>query len=174
MNPIEIAVAPLKADAVARAETEAHAAIARAHAKLAEFGWDVDKAAPRPNGNMGRAQYKTMMAKHNWLLSLTTHTKSYHRYGEPHIRAASPDQEARYIAASRDGAAQQYDLFVMKLTRKIGECLTATLTGNHVWGRSTLTVTKADGTTERWMTQQIVNVSVLGLIFNQWPTRKVR
>jgi hypothetical protein len=174
MNPIETAVAPLKADAIARAETEAQAAIARAHAKLAEFGWDVDKAAPRPNGNMGRAQYKTMMARHNWLLSLTDHTKSYHRHGEPHIRAASPEREARYIVAAREQAAAQYDLFVMKLVRKVGECLTATLTGSHVWGHSILTVGKADGTTERWKTQQIVNQSVLGTIFNQWPSRKVK
>jgi hypothetical protein len=34
-------------------------------------------------------------------------------------------------------------------------------------------VTKG-GTVERWKTQQIVNVSRLGKLFNQWPTRQLQ
>lgn len=62
----------------------------------------------------------------------------------------------------------------MKLEMKIGEHLTATLEGNHVWGDSFITVEKANGENERWRTHTILNVSKLGLYFNQFPTRKIK
>ena len=43
-----------------------------------------------------------------------------------------------------------------------------------MWGYSVLTVTKEDGSVERWKTQQIMNISVLGLLFAQWPSRKMK
>ena len=83
------------------------------------------------------------------------------------------EEIARFIKNSKEEAAAQYDAFVAKLIRKIGVVETAELTGNHVWSYSYLNVTKADGTKESWKTQMIVNVSKLGKLFNQWPTRKV-
>jgi hypothetical protein len=50
----------------------------------------------------------------------------------------------------------------------------ASITGTHIWGHSVLTVTLPNGTVERWKTQQIVNQSKLGLLFNQWPSRKMK
>ena len=34
--------------------------------------------------------------------------------------------------------------------------------------------THADGTTHQWRTEMIINVSKLGALFNQWPTRKLK
>jgi len=41
-----------------------------------------------------------------------------------------------------------------------------------LWTGSTLIATLVDGTTQRWHTQCILNVSCHGLLFNQWPTRR--
>ena len=173
-HPVAAAVAPLKDEAIARAETDATARIERLYAILEEAGWNLDIVAPRPHGNMSREQYRTHANRHALFESITTWTQSCRRVNEPEIRKASPEAAARFIENAKITAAAQYDAFVAKLIGKIGDCEAASLEGSHVWGRSTLTVTKPGGAVERWMTQQIVNVSVLGTLFNQWPSRKMK
>jgi hypothetical protein len=81
----------------------------------------------------------------------------------------------RIVSAARTDASAQYIAFVAKLIKKIGDdVVDANLSGSHVWGYSYLTITRASGSKECWKTQQILNVSVLGTVFNQWPTRKVK
>ncbi|MNE44768.1 hypothetical protein D3C80_1390130 [compost metagenome] len=93
---------------------------------------------------------------------------------DPDPARMSPNGCALFVKQAQENASAQYDAFIAKLEAKIGEVTAAILSGEHVWGHSILTVTKADGTTEKWKTQMIVNVSVLGNLFNQWPTRKVK
>jgi hypothetical protein len=80
----------------------------------------------------------------------------------------------RFIKQRMEWAAADYDAFVIKLVKKIGEVKKAELHGNHVWGYSTLIVTIPDGEVQAWKTQQIVNHSKLGKPFNQWPTRRMK
>ena len=82
-------------------------------------------------------------------------------------------KEERFVQSAMEMAAAQYDAFVDQAGGKIGKCDAASLAGSHVWGHSILTVAKGE-TVERWKTQQIVNQSVLGTVFNQWPTRKLK
>lgn len=173
-NPITAAILPLKTDAIERAEKEARETIVRVLAAMEAAGWDLNVAAPRGDSWNDPSNYKAKMAKHNFYNSLTTYTEAVGRPGRPNIRKRSDDAEARFIKNSREDAALQYDMFVAKLVRKIGACETATLAGSHVWGHSILTVAKADGSVERWKTQTIINVSVHGKLFNQWPSRKVK
>jgi hypothetical protein len=116
------------------------------------------------------------MSKHNLYLSVTAFdpSQSVRRMSDPHKRIASAAAEERFVAAAIELAATQYVAFVAKLVGKIGAVDSATLAGSHVWGYSILTVTKSDGSSERWQTQQIVNQSKLGTLFNQWPSRKVK
>ena len=172
-NPITAAVMPLKSDAILRADKEARALIGRVHAKLAEHNWDLDIAAPRPNGNMGKAEYRKLMGRHKLYEYITDPTWSTRSLRDPNTRRASPEREARFIKNAVEEAAAQYDAFVAKLIHKIGDCDAASLAGSHVWGYSILTVTKGSAT-ERWQTQQIVNQSVHGKIFNQWPSRRLK
>ncbi len=65
-------------------------------------------------------------------------------------------------------------MFICKLVAKVGEVTEASIAGNHIWGESYLTVTTIAGAKQTWKTQQIVNVSVLGNYFNQWPTRLMK
>ena len=173
MSPVEAAVAPLKEQAKARAEKEATALVLRVWEKLAEAGWDLNKAAPYPrSSHMSRIEYKQKVSRYHLFCSLID-TVSSRSMCDPHIVKSSPAKEAVFIEKAVEMAAAQYDAFVAKLVGKIGPCDAASLNGSHVWGYSLLTVTKGE-TVECWKTQQIVNQSVLGTLFNQWPTRKLK
>jgi Asp-tRNA(Asn)/Glu-tRNA(Gln) amidotransferase A subunit family amidase len=173
-NAIEAAVAPLKNDAIARAEQEATALIERLAEKLAANDWNVDLVAPQPNSMRdGRETYLRKQAQRRLYSSLFESVKCSRSMRDPFEVKRNPEREARFIDGAKVDAAAQYDAFVAKLTQKIGECDSAVLSGNHVWGQSILTVTKGESS-ERWKTQMIVNVSKLGKLFNQWPTRKVK
>lgn len=174
-NPITAAVLPLKEEAFARAEQDARALANKYLAKMEEHGMDLDAAFPRGDSYRdNRETYKRKMMRHNLAQRLTTYTQSTRRPGEPNLRAHKPENVEAFVVEQVRGTGDQYDKFVMKLVNKIGDVVDAKLSGSHVWGRSTLTVTKADGSVERWMTQQIVNQSVLGTLFNQWPTRQLK
>lgn len=173
-HPITAAVLPQKQDAFIRAEKDARELVGKYLAKMEEHGMDLDAAFPRAKATDSREDYKAKMARHDLATRLTTYTAATRRWGEPNIRAHKPEKVEAFVAEMIKGAGDQYDVFVMKLCNKIGDVVDASLTGSHVWGYSTLTVTKADGSVERWTTMQIVNVSKLGTLFNQWPTRKAK
>lgn len=174
-NPISAVVMPLKQDAIARSEQEAKKIISKVISDFEKVGWDLDKAAPMGNSRFdSREGYLQKQAKNNLYKSLTTYVSPTRISGQPNLRKQSPDAEQKFIDDAKRDAAEQYDLFVGKLESKIGPVVDAKLQGSHVWGYSILTVTKPDNTIEKWKTQQIVNVSKLGKLFNQWPTRKIK
>ena len=175
MSIIESAVMPLKSEAIERAEQEANRVIARVISEMESANWDLSVAAPRPNSRLSRNEYARLMSRHDLFRSLTTYTgDGTRRPNEPEYRARSIEAEQRFITAAKQDAAVQYDLFVAKLAEKAGEATGAVLNGSHIWGYSILTVTKANGAVERWKTQMIINVSKLGKLFNQFPTRKIK
>jgi hypothetical protein len=75
-----------------------------------------------------------------------------------------------------EGTALHYDSYVAKMNQKTNWPVAAVFRWGvgDVWGRSDLKVTLKDGSTEVWRTQVIVNVSKLGKLFNQWPSRRVK
>lgn len=175
-NPVETAVAPLKQDAVNRAEENARSYVARLLTALEANGFDLNVTAPRAHGRMSKGEYQQASAKRSIYQSITS-TVSTHSPREPKaptiVKADTVGIE-KFVAAAKEDAALQYDSFVAKLVAKVGDVKSAELTGNHVWGFSFLRCENADGSVTTWKTQQIVNVSKLGLLFNQWPTRKVK
>ena len=173
-EPVGRAVHALKAAAVQRAGVEAAAQAERMYQMLEAAGWNLDVVAPRPTSGMGRERYRAASARNQVFSSVTRPAATSRRWGEPDIRVASPEDVARFIARAERDAATEYDAFICKLVAKVGDVVDASLEGDHVWSRSTLTVTLPSGAVQRWMTQQIVNVSVLGLLFNQWPTRLMK
>lgn len=177
MNPIEAAVAPLKIDAIARAEQEARNLVAHHARRLAECDGNAEILAPRPDSRTdGRERYREKDRRRALLDSLTT-LQNYdvvkYDWRAPEIRKIDDAKVEAFVEQAKRFAGQQYDAFVAKLVAKIGEVDDAVLNGNHVWSHSILTVRKGE-TLEHWKTQQIVNVSKLGTLFNQWPTRKVK
>ena len=83
------------------------------------------------------------------------------------------DLNACFIKNIAAQAEEQYTAYVFKLTARIGECVKAKVDSKALWYLSMLTITRKDGSVETWKTQQIRNISCLGLMFHQWPTRKV-
>lgn len=172
------AIEPQRAAAIQKAEKAANELIDRRLKVLADHDWDVNAAAPRPKGTESRATYKQMMAAHNALLSFTADDERRNprsrSFRAPNYRVRSQKAVDRFLEMTRQSTNDQYDSFIGKMVEKIGPVASAELSGSHVWGYSFLKVTKEDGSTEVWKTQQITNVSSLGTIFNQWPTRRLK
>jgi hypothetical protein len=172
-QPVMAAVWSLRDDATDHAESEAAAQVERIRTQLEAAGGDLNAVAPRPNSRTdGRTEYLSKQARRATFSRVTKADPARpSRYNDAtDFVVMSADGIARFIAAQREEAALQYDMFICKLSGKIGQCDAATLEGNHIWSHSILTVTKG-ATVERWKTQQILNVSKLGNVFPQWPTR---
>ena len=71
MNHIAQAVEPRRAASIERARNLANENICRAYLDLAVNDWDLDKAAPGPNGRMSRVAYKMAQAKRDFYTSIT-------------------------------------------------------------------------------------------------------
>lgn len=163
MSIIANTVLPMKSDAIENADIEAIRVIERVIKMMEAVDWDLTLI----KANEAPSTYK--------LCSLvTTWTNPSRMMSEPNYRAQCDVAEARFINAARDNAGAQYDAFVAKLESKIGDVIGAEITGNHVWGYSFLTVTLPTLEKQCWKTQMIVNVSKLGNMFNQFPTRKIK
>ncbi len=173
-NPIAAAVLPLRDEAMTRAEQYAREIVASVREQLKAAGNDLNVAAPYPHSRMSRNEYMAKMHKYQLFSTLTKWREGSHRHHEPCFVDVDSNYVARFVKEAREDAAAQYDLFIMKLIAKIGDVETASLNGNHVWSYSFLTVSKARSVIEIWKTQQIMNVSKLGKVFAQWPTRKVK
>ncbi len=182
-NTVYQVVEPLKADAVVKAEEQANIIAERVYTKLKACDWDINTAFPYPTyqdiRNRSRGEIEIAKSQHNLAISLTERDvikspSASHRLGEPSYRARCAKGLGFFVECAKRDAAAQYELFALKLANKIGEHTDAKLDGNHVWSESILTVTKPDGTEERWKTKTIINVSKLGKLFNQWPSRKVK
>ena len=178
MNPIEVAVSPLRKDAMDRAETEARFDIQVAEQDLKDNGFDLNAAAPYPLTMFGNARMEAS-SKHEFYRSITKEDpKAGPQPGTihgPYLVRMDRDKCKKLIAARRAAAAASYDAFIAKLVAKIGPVKSATLEGNHVWADSTLTVESlTTGGLQRWHTKMIVNRSKFHRTFFQWPTRKVK
>lgn len=179
MNPIEAAVAPLKNDAIESARQHCQNKIDDTIVALQDNDWDAQIVAPYPNSRVDYGiKYHTKLNEYSWTRSITVQDKAKQPYcrrpNDPEYRMRNTDMENAMIKQWEDLAAAQYEAFVAKLVNKIGDCVSATLEGNHVWGHSILHVVKADGTKEKWKTQMIYKISCKGKPHNQWPTRKVK
>lgn len=182
-TPLAKAVAPLKVQAVANAEIRANEWVEKRFAELEAAGWNINEVAPAPNSlKEGRETYRAKQARRNAYESITKYERPEGVYNDqtwrdmslPRIVQRHQAGIDRYVQFCRGMAASQYEAFVYKMVGKVGDHTAAELLDNNVWGYSHLLVTKADGSTEKWRTQTIINVSVYGKQFNQWPSRIVK
>ena len=94
----------------------------------------------------------------------------------PDFRVRDDHMEAAFIQQAQKDAESAFDAYAAKMVSKIGDDVADAkleCKGN-AWVRSTLVVTRKDGSIERWNTTMIVNFSVHGKAFNQFPTRKAK
>lgn len=170
-NPIADAVNPMRQAAIDHAVRATSKWIEQLCARV-PLGADLHTVAPRPHARMSRAEYRMAQEYVNLMHRLFVVERESYRVDAPAIiKARRPEGTAKLLDEAARDAAASFDAYVAKLTGKAGACVSATVTG-MLWDGSLLIVTKPDGTVERWYTQQIVNCSSLGKLFNQWPTRK--
>jgi len=148
--------------------------VARVTRNLELHGNDLNVVAPLPTSKMDRAEYAEKKAARCSIEALVDHAAVSRRMGDPCIVSVNPAKAERYIAQSRAAAIASVEAFIAKLAGKVGDIMLAVSDGAPVWHGSVLTVVKPDGTIERWRTEMIVNVSALGKMFNQWPTRRIK
>lgn len=190
-NPIYAAVEVYRAPAIQRAKERAAEMLDKMYAALAAADWNLDVVAPEPRSMRdSKREYHQKKAARAAFLSIASRDKArcdaaYREfYANPNRdlreRAATfvqRDQELanRYIKHAADEADAAFFGYVSKLTAKVGEgVVKAEVDNGSLWTHSILTITKADGSIQRWKTQCIINVSVLGKLFNQWPTRLLK
>jgi len=169
MNPIEVAVSPLKALGMDNAETAARKIVAAIADKVAEFDGVVGLFAAYPSAKMSRSSYRAAERYYKLVRRLVKNIPGTAK------SAIDADKVEAFVEEVRVTAGLQFDEYVAKLNLKIGDVIDARMVYSHgVWSDSTLDVRKCDGSVERWNTKVILNHSVHGLPFNQWPTRKVK
>ena len=169
---IRAAVEPLRADAIARAEQRVRDWVARVEAQLAAVNNDMRAYAPFPSS--AGSDYKRKLAFRKAVESVVTYAAAYARGGEPQIVSVNAEKVERFVRDARDEASASFDAYAEKLAGKVGTIRSASICGATLWHGSTLTVETEAGEVQRWRTTQIVNVSVLGKLFNQWPTRRLK
>lgn len=193
-NPIAEAVEPRRTAAVDRAAEAARAYVDRCIAELEAKGWDLNAVAPRARSTMSRRDYQIAQGKRAGFRAITKTTAprpddvaayDYRKEAArengtiPDVVVLDPKGVQDFILARRLEADLQFSSYISKLTGKVNDGATSAVTAAELdsgalWSFSHLTVTRADATVERWRTQMILNVSVLGKLFNQWPTRRVK
>lgn len=157
-------------------------------AQLIADGMDINKSFAFPMGNCSRQQYLERKEANEYANRYTKRTVAYcRRFDEPDVREFNHEAaRASFEKIATEGARAAVDGYAFKLTAKVAATFSdrgekieqATYTGSRdPWGFSFVTVTIVDGhgvmTTQTWRTRMIINVSCLGKLFNQWPTRRV-
>ena len=172
-NPIYAAIAPQKADAVQHAMQYTRERIALFIAQF-PIGSDLRDNAPEANSfKDGKQTYLSKTAKRSLAFRVLKFLDRGYMPHAPYIVAGRDDEGVeRLIEEAGQDAAASFDAYVAKLTAKVGPCEQAGVEG-ALWQRSRLSVRKGP-VVEQWITQQILNFSVYGKAFNQWPTRKCK
>jgi hypothetical protein len=173
-SPITQLIAPIRAKAMDMAEARMVEQVKLAKSKFEEHGWDLLKIAPDPHGRMSRKQYSLAQAKQNFYSGFVEFKSNAFSKNE-RLCVWDDARVERVIAQTRELAGFEFDAYVIKLNEKVGAHTAAVLVDtNGLWNDSTIDVTLASGKVERWNTKTIINVSVLGKMFNQFPTRLVK
>lgn len=156
-------------------------------AKLDAAGWDYEKAYPLNPSKYDagtNAQRAAKVAAMEWLQydrkAIDAQYNAGSRHHSQHVYFMQPIEgwEAKVAQQAIDSANYWIQSFVIKMTKKLADTSNGLLAGSmeftgtaNPWDRSHLYVRYTNLTQQRWNTQCIINCSVHGKLFNQWPTR---
>jgi hypothetical protein len=143
-----------------------------------DYKWDVEAYAPYPSSlRNGRIEFKQKLSRYQFVRGITTSVKPCRMVNEPDFVMRDDKKITRAIEKARDLAAETFEAYAYKLTGKVGTDVVAAdaiSEGNDLWTASALQVYHNDGTFSTWKTKTIVNCSVYGKLFLQFPTRKAK
>lgn len=170
---LKAATADIRADYVARYTELEMATLVRDRAGLVAMGMDASVYAPYPTGRMAKDAYLQAESKYRRVRFSFRGVKGYRCMNEPEIVVEREDAEPRRRAAAKAEADAQVDSYLFKMAAKIGKDIASASTNGCIWDFATLKVVCVDGEEQTWKTNCILNQSVYGKLFNQWPTRRV-
>src|SRR4051812_418519 len=163
-------------------------------ARLEDANWDILKVHPYPTyAGLSRKAYAQAKNDYTWSRSVTEELPlgkdpvADKQYGEGtnrkwyRIRNNNDPYYVQMKQSAYDNARGQavrdadysIDSYIRKLVGKIDRDVLSARYDGELWFGSLLTVTCINGEQQVWKTKCILNVSCLGNVFNQWPTRKV-
>lgn len=168
------ATAQIRADYVARFSELRLAQLVHDRAELAKVGMDARIYAPYPSGsNMDRASFKQAEARYYRVRNYFQSVSYVGSPNRPDPVTERPDAESKLRQLAESEANAMVDSYLHKMVAKIGKEISFAQTNGRIWDCATLTVTCRDGEIQNWDTKCILNVSCLGKVFNQWPTRRI-
>jgi hypothetical protein len=137
---------------------------------MEKHGWDLDKAAPKPDSFKDtKESYHT---KNAWRQRLSNMTEPVGTKGS--VRKSSKKIRASYQEQAKQNAHDEYMSWVHKMTDKIGKPVADASVSGNPWTGSRLHVVAHDGEEQNWNTKMIINRSKYNNLFHQFPTRKTR
>lgn len=174
MNPIQAAVEPRRQAVIERAVMDMSNRVERELLALDGTDGNLTALYPHPHGRMSREEYKRLQAKRAFIFSITSPAGRRISFKDPELVTRDEKKIGEVLETAARMASFTFDEYVAKLTSKIGACTSAEINSAPLWDGSVLTITREDGSKESWKTSMILNVSSLGKLFNQWPTRKLK
>lgn len=165
----------------------------RLKATLKAVNGDINKSHPYPSSNMSRKFYVQAKNEYEWAHRVTENPplgeapydemvdygvrknlvrRQTYRIGDPHYVQI---KQSAYDTATKDAikaADTSIDGYIWKLVGKIEKNINTAAYSGYLWDGSILNVDCGDEQ-QTWKTKCILNVSCLGTVFNQWPTRRV-
>lgn len=183
---VTAALAPTEEILRAEFERQLIAQFDKMVAQLEADGMDAEISFFYPNARQmtnfyDKGAYRQQLASRNYVQANTgsANTSGCRGMRDPDIRTV--DREATLVKIAGQAAKMAKEAlegYCHKLTSKIestgsGIGEVKYVGGTDAWGWSHLHV-EAETGNQTWRTQMIVNVSCLGKLFNQWPTRLVK
>lgn len=159
-----------------------HARVRRIKEKLEEHGMDINAAFSYPKSSS--YDYQSAVSTCKYAHSIVENDPEHPHFcmpNKPHYVIMRKDVGANFEKKAQEYAAQFITDFVNKMVAKIKEHYgNVTIASAHYAGTadpfvsSLLQITDTEGNQYKYNTICIINISKLGKLFNQWPTRKVK
>lgn len=151
---------------------------------LEKDGWDAEKSFAYPRSSyISKVDYLLQASRHKLCEQLTESTAKFGRgFNQPNPRKPRFGIDFKLARQAEEMSIAALEGFACKMSGKIDleaaktHSTVATVTyqgGLDPWGYSHIKVALNDRT-QWWRTRMIINVSCLGKLFNQWPTRLVQ
>ena len=153
-------------------------------AKLAACGMDAEAAFPYPRSTrISRNDYIRGVSDYHFCIKYfaATDNRTWRGDAEPRPVALRTNSSELVEKEAAEYAKEATASFIHKIAGKmeahaikadLGEVTGCQHTGD-LWAGSTVTYQTAKGEVH-WHTQTIINISVLGKLFNQFPTRLIK
>lgn len=143
--------------------------------KLEENGWDLKLVAPYPSSLISSSvSYRFAVEIRNNYTQYFKAVQCSRKISDPEIVILRDDAFDRVISHATKNATESFDAYLYKLAGKIGEPVSSAVLNGNLWQHSFLKVTLLSGEAQTWKTQMILNSSVYGKLFNQFPTRLIK